>query len=106
MSLKCDICYAETPTWDYPVKSFQMPALNWVSIENWAACDTCHDLIEADDRIALNQRSLGTFILPDGSTPPEWERPFLLEIIEQLNEKFYANRLGPATLISQEELAK
>lgn len=61
----CDFCSEPHVAWRYPAKSFVAYVIAGVvgqSVGDWAACRTCHALIEADDRRALLERSLRTFI--------------------------------------------
>lgn len=66
---RCDFCSAIPAQWTYPTHESAAklevqggpedglhvgPAI--VSNEGWAACETCHGLIEADDRDALADR--------------------------------------------------
>jgi hypothetical protein len=62
------------------------------SVGNWAACRTCHDLIEADDRRGLLDRSLGTLLEKN----PEM-RPAEAELrgqIARFHRLFYDNQTG------------
>ncbi len=64
-SLLCDFCSAPDPAWRYPAKSFVAycaPNIAGESVGDWAACDRCHILIEANDRRGLAQRSLNELI--------------------------------------------
>jgi len=54
----CDFCFAKHPRWAYPCGVVQIdnhPTID-MSDDDWAACDTCHDLIEAGDVAALAER--------------------------------------------------
>jgi len=51
--LQCDFCSVPGPVWRYPARSFVAycaPNVAGESVGDWAACDLCHVLIEADDR--------------------------------------------------------
>ena len=100
--LLCDFCSKPSPNWRYPASEFttvpepeQSPA---TSIGDWAACDTCHDLIEASEWIGLCVRSTETLIAV---------RPDLLDrtdeiakVMVSLHCGFRDHRGGPPTHIA------
>jgi len=90
----CDFCSARGPTWRYPVSSFVAYEVQGVvgeSVGDWAACDACHALIEADQRDALVRRSLE--MMPHrGEVPPD----VALAFIRKAHTGFFLNRRGPA----------
>jgi hypothetical protein len=54
---RCDFCYAEEPTWQIPVRSFELEDLpGHGSAGDWAACDACMTLIERNDWNGLVRR--------------------------------------------------
>jgi hypothetical protein len=55
----CDFCSAPAPAWRYPATTFT-DLWGSRSIEDWLACEVCHELIVADDRDALARRFLNT----------------------------------------------
>lgn len=59
------------------------------SIGDWAACDECKALIEADQRDALARRWLARD--PDARVLPE---AIAMEAIRYLHDKFFENRCG------------
>lgn len=88
----CDFCTEPHPTWGYPAKDFALETglpIGILSDGWWAACDTCHDLIEADNRTALLTRALDKLV---GQVPMEYARPMMTD----LHGKFFAHRCGPA----------
>jgi hypothetical protein len=65
-SLQCDFCSVPGPVWRYPARSFvayRAANVAGESVGDWAACDLCHALIEANDRSGLARRSLDELIL-------------------------------------------
>ncbi len=88
-----------------PCESFVGPTADngqqvWIqeSVGAWAACAACHDLIEADRRDELAERSYNSASAPQG-----WEQIKRLipkrELIGQfrvLHDQFLSHRLGPA----------
>lgn len=93
----CDFCSAPNVAWRYPAQSFVAYAIAGVvgqSVGDWAACRTCHELIEAGDRRGLLDRSLGTLLEKN----PEM-RPAEAELrgqIAQFHRLFYDNQTGAA----------
>ena len=59
--LMCDFCSDLDVKWSYEASSFVMPESGSAFHGGWAACDPCHDLIEADKRQQLAKRSVDTF---------------------------------------------
>ena len=68
------------------------------SVGDWAACDLCHVLIEADDRSGLAQRSLDELILkhPEAIAAAA----VLYEDLAELHQQFFAHRSGRAVPIT------
>jgi hypothetical protein len=100
-NLLCDFCSASDPAWRYPARSFiAYNAWNIAgeSVGDWAACEECHGLIEANDRPGLARRSLDELI----AKHPEavMAAPALYQDLAGLHEEFFAFRCGPATLIT------
>jgi hypothetical protein len=99
-SLLCDFCSALDPAWRYPAQSFVAycaPNIAGESVGDWAACDRCHILIEANDRSGLAQRSVDELIARD----PEARAAaaVLYEKLAELHREFFAHRSGPAAPI-------
>ena len=99
-SLQCDFCSAPGPVWRYPARTFVAycePNVAGESVGDWAACDQCHVLIEADDRGGLAQRSLNELILkhPEASAAAA----VLYEQLVELRQQFFAHRSGTAVPI-------
>ena len=97
----CDFCSAPNPTWKYPARSFigyEEHGIAGESVGDWAACEVCHELIAANDRVGLTERSAATLIA---------FRPELAEIrkeltteLAMLHTRFFENRLGVPTPIN------
>lgn len=106
----CDFCSepfdTEGECWTFPCESFEYP---FVAVElqpghaniqtegsddAWAACDTCHDLIEDGDRVALAKRS----VKKDIERHPEAakERPMLMRMTRAMQDGFFKHRNGEA----------
>jgi len=107
----CDFCRS-VPTWDYPAHDFTAQVLAVSSRQDvtditelepqgsrggWAACDTCHDLIEAGDWDQLAERSVDANWDGEGgyrNTPVP--RAVWIDAIKQYQRLFQENRTGPA----------
>lgn len=106
----CDFCSdpfdLDGECWTFPCESFEYP---WMAIElrpgqvttqtegsadDWAACDTCHDLIEDGDRMALARRSVDKDI--ERHPEAEHERPVLMAMTRAMHDKFFDHRNGEA----------
>lgn len=99
--LQCDFCSVPGPEWRFPARSFFAycaPRVAGESVGDWAACDKCYALIEADDRRGLAQRSLDQLVLkhPEASAVAA----VLYEELAELHQQFFAHRSGPAVPIT------
>lgn len=93
----CDFCSEPEVAWRYPARNFLAYAIAGVvgqSVGDWAACPTCHALIEAGDRKGLSERSLRTLL--DKNPEMRAAASELREDIAGFHEMFFANRLGEA----------
>lgn len=52
----CDFCLTGVAAWVIPARTFTTPLTGHLSAEDWAACDTCVDLIAKDQWNALVRR--------------------------------------------------
>jgi hypothetical protein len=94
----CDFCSGTPVTWDFPASSFVDPvpiSPPTVSVQGWAACDLCAELIHNDQRDELADRSARSFA---DSYPGDVEDPKELAVIKRhlraLHEAFFAHREG------------
>ena len=93
----CDFCSAPNVAWRYPAQSFLAYAIAGVvgqSVGDWAACRTCHELIEAGDRRGLLERSLGTLLEKNPEMRPAESE--LRSQIAHFHRLFYDNQIGSA----------
>ena len=58
---RCDFCQAEDPTWVLPARDFDLVGLPTGSKGDWAACDTCANLISMDRWNALLARAVASW---------------------------------------------
>ena len=93
----CDFCSEPEVAWRYPTRTFLAYAIAGVvgqSVGDWAACPTCHALIENGDRKELSERSLQTLL--DKNPEMRDAAAQLRQQIAGFHEMFFANRLGAA----------
>jgi hypothetical protein len=93
----CDFCSEPNVAWCYPAQSFLAYVIAGVvgqSVGDWAACRTCHELIEAGDRAGLLERSLQ--MLLDKNPEMRAAEPELRGQIAHFHQLFYANQTGAA----------
>lgn len=86
----CDFCSQPGPRWRYPATSFMDTKSGYGSIEDWAACERCHDLIEKDD-----DRSRRRLVDLSIRTEVPYERRVLRPQITEFHDQFRAHRSGP-----------
>jgi hypothetical protein len=90
---KCDFCSSPDVRWSYPARDFTILPLMVASGGGWAACQTCHDLIETQDWKALAGRSADTHpMVKDGLMP----REVAIEFTKTIHFAFRLARTGPA----------
>ncbi len=95
----CDFCSRRPVKWHYPakdirsVKGVSVPGLiDQDSIGDWAACQTCHDLIEAGDNHGLANRTAQSMVAQYRGVDPN---TLLLPILV-MQQEFRNARTGPA----------
>ncbi len=93
----CDFCCSreDKVVWAYPCTTFEMKVtedIGGTSHGGWAACDKCHELIKANNREGLVQRSFENLVHTEGLISP-----FYKMAIKELHQTFFANRKGEPT---------
>jgi hypothetical protein len=93
----CDFCSDPRVAWRYPAQSFLAYVIAGVagqSVGDWAACRTCHALIQAGDRSGLSERSVRTLL----EKHPEMlsAEAELRDEIADFHRMFFANQAGAA----------
>jgi|SRR5262245_12559577 len=97
----CDFCSSPAVTWSYDVDDFHIvdrPEVHegWGSTGGWAACDTCHDLIEAGDPEAVAMNSMQTFFKTHPEIPDQPEyRSRVYEHVRTVHSEFWKHKHGP-----------
>jgi DNA-directed RNA polymerase subunit RPC12/RpoP len=95
----CDFCSdtrSESELWTYYCEDFQYP-VHIVGIPDggskgaWAACDTCHELIESNDRRALALRSTDRDIKRHPSAAPH--KNTIFAIAKAIHDGFFEHRI-------------
>jgi hypothetical protein len=93
----CDFCSDRDIAWSYSARDFGVvePNVQWGSRGSWAACQPCHDFIEANDRKGLTERSVKNFYVahPEMKEVPE---DFLRKHVMLMHEVFFQVRIGGA----------
>ena len=95
MTPLCDMCSESDPVWVHPALSFPVEIDGIVlsnSIDEWYACSTCHQLIEAGDRDALAIRSADRFMMDH----PEFILDYksVVSQLQQVHDQFFQYRYG------------
>jgi hypothetical protein len=93
----CDFCSEPSVVFRYPARSFVAyveAGITGESVGDWAACPTCHELIQTGDRAGLVDRSLHTLL----EKHPEMHdaEAELRAQIAGFHGMFFANRAGAA----------
>lgn len=55
---RCDFCSADDPAWYIPARPFMVDAGPGQSSDDWAACDTCVELVRADRWTELRRHAV------------------------------------------------
>jgi predicted nucleic acid-binding Zn-ribbon protein len=106
----CDFCSDPLPMdgecWTFPCESFEYPFMlieagpdgvtgqTEGSANDWAACDTCYDLIEDGDREGLAKRSVDADI--ERNPNAAGHRHVLVAMTRAMHDKFFDHRNGEA----------
>lgn len=91
----CDFCSERPVRWRYPARahttelSLGVGSVTAGSPDDWAACQTCHDIIRRSDRDALTQRSAE--VLGQHINVPA---PILVPELRKIHDNFWAAREG------------
>lgn len=93
----CDFCSAKTAPWVFKADTYvawENKYLNGLSVGDWAACDTCKQLVDAGDRVALTARSFEcmVFLHPEMHLLEDWMKEGIKEALKDCHEGFFANR--------------
>ena len=96
----CDFCSSPDVHWHYEANDFQAgpDSLHWGSRGFWAACNVCHDLVEANNRQALGMRGMQEYFKRHPNELPNTKqmRRMLYTHIRQLHDGFFENRTSGA----------
>jgi hypothetical protein len=93
--LVCDFCSTPSPAWRYPALSFIVAEYKTPvqqAVGDWAACEECHQLIEAGNAAALALRSADLLILAHPEMLPSFD--WVLDQMTELHAQFFANQTG------------
>ena len=97
----CDFCSSPDVAFVYPARTFAAYVFGGIvgeSVGDWAACPTCHGLIESDRQADLVERSLVTLL----ERQPEMKSAEveLRDQIRSFHVLFFMNRVGLAMTIA------
>ncbi|MET1083300.1 MAG: hypothetical protein ABWY12_09680 [Burkholderiales bacterium] len=88
----CDFCSDPVPRWLYRATNIDYPSLKAESLSAWVACETCSDLIERNEKIALAKRTANMMC----ARHPEFEPVATLGEVVYLHGTFFKHRIdGP-----------
>lgn len=90
----CDFCSATIQAgWNWPARSFLVgPGAE--SREDWAACNTCHALLLADDWEGLARRTAETFHQHHPEQALIFSREDVYQSARPMHSSFRQNRIG------------
>jgi hypothetical protein len=93
----CDFCSDPNIAWSYAAGDFHIPDMTWGSRGGWAACETCHDFIEANDHEGLARHSVEQFFVYHKEIPDERAvRKLIINHVRQVHAEFFKLRKGEA----------
>lgn len=117
-TLVCDFCSEQNPTWCYPCVMINQAGPDGSAITgdmvavddegnphimalyednpDFAACDACHDLVEAGEQVALAIRSIERFVLAHGNVPQD----YIINMVTAVHSRFWQTRNGPAQAVT------
>lgn len=97
---QCDFCSSKEAKWEFPAEVFTIEIIGWRSKDKWAACDSCHDFIQAESYTFLLYRAVQ-------HDPQFIAGVYVYEELEGLNMmlqlQFRLHRKGEPMPIIQEE---
>jgi hypothetical protein len=93
----CDFCRSTPVVCSYPCESFRLMGTNWGSQGDWAACETCRDLIDAGRLSDLAQ-----MVSAIEADSPDQLQP-LTELLQDIYKAFSVLRRGPAVPVQEDK---
>lgn len=93
----CDFCSEPNVVWRYPARNFVAYAVAGFvgqSVGDWAACTTCHALIENEDRSGLLDRSVRQLLEKHPDMQPE--EADVRRDLEAIHQLFFQHQIGVA----------
>ena len=89
----CDFCLSPDVRWSFPCRDFKIPTpdTDIISVNGWAACETCYAFVEAGDRTGLYHHSVAGM----RAHHPNDSRAGIAIGAGLAQGGFWANRLGP-----------
>ena len=99
----CDFCSSPHPRWNYPAASFDAESDEGTlgrSTGDWVACEDCHVLIEADNRIGLAERAIAIPSIQQNMVNGGTGREQALTWALGMHQQFFDNRSGKGRRIA------
>ena len=96
----CDFCSDSNVKWAFPASDCGVIIVSDDNIlcnmseGGWASCDACHDLILAEKREELLNRSIEAFKRLHGHEVPENEHRFIKPMVKTIHNSFWENMTG------------
>jgi hypothetical protein len=97
----CDFCSSPDVAFVYPARTFAAYVFDGIvgeSVGDWAACPTCHELIESDRQTELIERSLVTLL--ERNPDMKLAEHELRDHIRSFHIAFFQHRAGRAMTIA------
>lgn len=106
----CDFCHDPVPRWRYGCQDFSVVAVSdkgnlhglQESTGSWHACNTCKEMIDANDREALLSRTVERFLLVERPNATAAQREFIRKACAAHFDGFFRLRTGPAEVLYAE----
>lgn len=118
-TMVCDFCSEQNPAWLYPCTMINQGGPGGAAVTGevvmvnpdtgeqrlWSvyednpdflACQSCHDLIEAGEQVALAIRSIDRFVAVNPRVPQE----YVVESVTAVHSRFWQTRNGPAQAVT------
>jgi hypothetical protein len=89
----CDVCSSPEIRYDYPCKPFTLPHLYMGNADDWALCEPCAELVEANRRPELRLRAIEAALGDERITPAQ--RLSYETMVQALHDAFFSHRSGP-----------
>lgn len=102
--MKCDFCGSEKVVWRYRCtpKAIMVGEGRAVMVDDgkWAACDECSGMIETEDVMGVEERSLQRYVVEQGlEAAPAAMVKGVRGMLEMIHQTFWQSREGERELV-------